>query len=167
MKRLAGLLGLLAVTGLAVPPTLAFLEKTRRDRDGVLPFDEDANELDYAVIFGEIEARSHARAFRGGKLLVWYGGGMLDLRGATLDPAGATLSVRAIFGGLEILVPESWPVVVHASSTLGATDDATDPSTADPSAPTLVLETRSIFGGITVDSRPDEPESILVGASPG
>ena len=167
MKHLAGLLGLLAVTGLAVPPTLAFLEKSRRDRDGVLPFDEDANELDYAVIFGEIEARSRAQAFRGGTLLVWYGGGMLDLRGATLDPAGATLSVRAIFGGLEILVPESWPVVVHASSALGATEDATDPSTTDPASPTLVLETRSIFGGITIDSRPDEPEPILVGASPG
>ncbi len=164
MKRLAGLLGLLTVTGLAVPPALAFMEKTRREREGALPFDEDANELDYAVIFGEIEARSRASAFRGGELLVWYGGGMLDLRGATLDPAGATLRVRVIFGGLEVLVPESWPVVIHASSALGATDDSTDPSTADPSAPTLVVETQAIFGGITVQSRPDEPEPILVGA---
>jgi hypothetical protein len=47
---------------------------------------------------------STATAFRGGTLDCWYGGGIVDLRDATLDPAGAHLEVKAVFGGAQILV---------------------------------------------------------------
>ncbi len=106
MNRLLGAVGLLAAAGLVVPAALAFKEKSRREIAGLPAFDEDADELDIAAIFDGLEARSRATSFRGGEILVWYGGGTLDLREATLDPAGATLRVRAIFGGLEVIVPE-------------------------------------------------------------
>ncbi len=166
MKRLVGVVGLLAAVGLAVPPTLAYVEKARREREGALPFDEDADELDVAVIFEGLEANSRASSFRGGEIVASYGGGKLDLRGATLDPAGATLRVRAIFGGLEIIVPDSWPVEVHATSVFGGVDDATDPAAADPLSPTLVLDVLPLFGGTSVRARRRPPEPILVGAAP-
>jgi hypothetical protein len=166
MRRLVGVVGVIAAAGLALPPALAFREKSRRECDGVMPFDENADELDLGVIFDGLEARSQAQAFRGGEVVAWYGGGMLDLRGATLDPAGADLRVRAIFGGLTIIVPESWPVEVHASSVFGGVADATDPARVDPTTPALRLDVLSVFGGTTVQSKPDEPQPILVGASP-
>ena len=166
MRRLVGFVGVLAAAGVAVPAALAFLEKARREREGALPFDEDADELDLAVIFDGLEARSRATAFRGGEILAWYGGGMLDLREATLDPAGATLRVRAIFGGLEIIVPESWPIEAHASSVFGGVDDETDPAMVDHSLPTLIVDIRAIFGGAAVHTRRAAPEPILVGAYP-
>jgi predicted membrane protein len=165
MNRLLGSVAVLAAVGLAVPPALAYMAKARRQREGALPFDEDADELDLAVIFDPLQARSQATAFRGGEVLAWYGGGTLDLRDATLDPAGATLRIRAIFGGLEIIVPETWPVEVHSSSVFGGVGNATDPATTDPSSPTLILDILSVFGGTAILSKPQAPEPILVGAS--
>jgi Cell wall-active antibiotics response 4TMS YvqF len=166
MNRLLGAVGLLAAAGLAVPAALAFKEKSRRELAGLPAFDEDADELDIAAIFDGLEARSRATAFRGGELLVWFGGGTLDLREATLDPAGATLRVRAIFGGLEVIVPESWPVEVDANSIFGGVGDATDPESVDPTLPTLVLQILAVFGGATVQTERVSPEPILVGAFP-
>jgi hypothetical protein len=166
MNRLLGAVGLLAVAGLAAPAALAFKEKSRRELAGLPAFEEDADVLDVAAIFDGLEARSRATAFRGGELLVWFGGGTLDLREATLDPAGATLRVRAIFGGLEVIVPESWPIEVHANSIFGGVGDATDPESVDSSLPTLVLEILSVFGGATVQTTRESPEPILVGAFP-
>jgi hypothetical protein len=156
----------LTAVGVAAPAALAVLEKTRREREGALPFDEDADVLDLAVIFDGLEAHSRASAFRGGEIVAWYGGGFLDLRDATLDPAGATLRVRAIFGGLEVIVPESWPIEVHTTSVLGGVDHDTDPEMVDHSLPTLVVDIRAIFGGATVHTRRAGPEPILVGAFP-
>jgi hypothetical protein len=47
---------------------------------------------------------STSQAFRGGEVECWYGGGVIDLRDAQLAPEGATLRVRAIFGGGQIVV---------------------------------------------------------------
>jgi hypothetical protein len=108
-----GFLVLAWVAAMSIPAVLAFREKRRRELAGAPPFDETSDEIDLAAIFEELDARSTASAFRGGHLLVWYGGGRLDLRAATLDPNGASLDVRSLFGGLQIVVPPSWPVEVH------------------------------------------------------
>jgi hypothetical protein len=63
------------------------------------------------AIFDQLDFRSTSRNFRGGRLECWYGGGVLDLRDAVLAPEGATLQVRAVFGGGQILVPADWKVV--------------------------------------------------------
>ena len=73
--------------------------------------DESADAFSASAIFGPLAYHSTAKALREGKLECWYGGGVLDLRDATLAPEGATLSVRAIFGGGQILVPAGWRVV--------------------------------------------------------
>ena len=122
MRRLLGLLGLLAVGGLAASMLVAYREKLRRGEQA--PFDETAEEIDLSVIFDNLDATSRAQAFRGGKVDLWYGGGKLDLRQAMLDPAGADLRVRAIFGGLEIDVPPSWAVDVRGRAFFGGVGGA-------------------------------------------
>jgi hypothetical protein len=148
-----GFLVLAWVAAMSIPAVLAFREKRRRELAGAPPFDETSDEIDLAAIFEELDARSTASAFRGGHLLVWYGGGRLDLRAATLDPNGASLDVRSLFGGLQIVVPPSWPVEVHPLVFAGGVGDARDASLADPSKPTLVLDVMAAFGGVSIVGR--------------
>ena len=74
------------------------------------------------AIFEPIAFESHATRFRGGQVELWYGGGIIDLRNATLDPAGATLRVRTVFGGSQLLVPEDWQVTTRVVGIGGAGD---------------------------------------------
>ena len=164
MRRVLGLVALVSLLGLAIPPLFAAREKQRREQDGVEPFDESADEIDLAVIFGSLEVESLAPAFRGGDVLAWYGGGTLDLRGATLDPAGAEIRLRAMFGGLQLVVPESWPVELRSRSIVGGIADSRDPSREDPTLPTLTVDAQAIFGGGAILARPpDELGAVLAG----
>ena len=105
-----------------------------------------------------------APAFRGGDVLTWYGGGTLDLRRATLDPAGAELRMRAIFGGLQLVVPETWPVEFTSRSIFGGIADTRDPTREDPTLPTLMVDAQAIFGGGAIVARPaDELGAVLAG----
>ncbi|HOF89080.1 MAG TPA: LiaF-related protein [Armatimonadota bacterium] len=91
----------------------------------------------YAVTFGALEARNTAAAFRGGDLDVGFGALTLDLRDATLAPEGAVLNVRALFGGVEILLPCDWAIAVHGHTTLGAVENST--ANATSGAPMLTI----------------------------
>jgi hypothetical protein len=160
MRRfLFGLLGLLALIGLALPPLAAVVAKARLA--GSEQSDEMADEINLVAIFEGVDITNRATAFRGGSVLAWYGGGDLDLRGATLDPAGARLRARSIFGGLRILVPASWRVDVHSVGIFGGVGNRTDPATAEPASPTLTIEALSAFGGLAIANEPDEDEFAL------
>ena len=90
----------------------------------IVPTTDPADdEITLASIFGPLAYRSTATNFRGGTIECWYGGGAVDLRNATLAPEGATLEVKAIFGGGQILVPQSWKVVTHVTG-VGGTQDS-------------------------------------------
>lgn len=147
------LLGLLALAGMIVPPIAALSTKRRLADRAVDAFDEAADEIDVAAIFEGMDLKSRSSAFRGGDLLLWYGGGTLDLRGATLDPDGAELRVRSIFGGMELVVPPAWPVEVHSRAVFGGVgDDSEGPKGV--TGPRLVIDSQSAFGGIHVTSHP-------------
>ena len=150
MRRLIGLLGVLSLVALAAPALAAMREKTRRASEGRDTFDETADELDVAAIFDSLDVVSRSIAFRGGDVIAWYGGGTLDLRQATLDPDGAELRVRAMFGGLEIAVPTTWPVEVHAARSSRERATRAIPHDVDPSLPTLVVDAQAIFGGVAI-----------------
>jgi hypothetical protein len=128
--------------------------------------DESADEIVASAIFGPLAYHSTSTQLRGGTLDLWYGGGDLDLRDATLDPAGATLRVRAIFGGGQILVPTTWRVVANTRG-LGGLQDTRDSSEIVEGAPMLTIDGLLIAGGFAVMSevkerhgRPSTPTSV-------
>jgi hypothetical protein len=153
MKRLVrialllfGLVWVAAVIG-------ALLRKSQ-----ALPMSEpDEDEVTLSAVFAPLAFRSTAQAFRGGTIDCWFGGGTIDLRGARLDPAGALLEAKAVFGGGQIVVPADWHVVVHSRGLGGVgrmgSTEAGDLSTG----PTLTLDVVSLFGGfgISTDLKPD------------
>jgi len=123
--------------------------------------DENADEIVASAIFGPLAYHSTAQHLRGGTLECWYGGGALDHRQATLAPEGATLQLKAVFGGGQILVPPSWRVVSHVIG-IGGMNDAR-PATGHPAdAPTLTIEGTVVFGGFQVVSEvPEQQEAWL------
>jgi hypothetical protein len=112
---------------------------------------EGADDFTASAIFGPLAYRSTARQLREGRLECWYGGGVLDLRDATLAPDGATLRVRAVFGGGQILVPGDWRVVTTARG-LGGIQDARPTQGRPEGAPELSIEGVLFAGGFVVMS---------------
>jgi hypothetical protein len=126
--------------------------------------DPAADEVDLVATFSELDFRSTSGAFRGGSVTTWFGGGTLDLRDATLDPAGATLRVNALFGGGNLVVPEGWNVETRITPMFGGVGDGRARADRPADAPTLRLEGRAVFGGWGITSEPDD-EKELEGAS--
>ena len=127
---------------------VAALSMKRRIMPNASP---DADEVTLVAIFEPIAFESRATSFRGGRAELWYGGGIIDLRRATLDPAGATLHVRAVFGGAQVLVPESWQVTTRVMG-IGGAGDGRPRTDRSADAPRLTIEGTSFFGGLGVAS---------------
>ena len=129
------------------------------------------DEVALATIMDEIKFRSTAKAFRGGSALLWMSGGDIDLRGATLDPAGATLRVTTIMGGGRILVPSTWRVTTNLIAIMGGIGDArgVDDDALPADAPHLELRGWLFMGGfglVTGDegARGDKVAEVIVKA---
>jgi predicted membrane protein len=131
----------------------------RRD---VVPQDPDADEVDLVASFGPLDYRSTAGAFRGGRVETWFGGGVVDLRHATLDPMGATIEVNALFGGGNLVVPDDWNVETKVAG-IGGIGDGRPQRERSPEAPTLRVEGIALFGGWGITSEPadDRGDDVL------
>jgi hypothetical protein len=160
MGRTRKMLGLGALAGLVIPPIAAAIAKGRLEPEG----DALSDEIKVVTIFDGERFASRASSFRGGSILAWYAGTDVDLRSARLDPAGATLRVTTMFGGVSIRVPQGWDVDIRhvLPSFFGGVDDDTDEIVGGGA--TLVVETIAVFGGIRVTTRPpdeDDADELL------
>jgi predicted membrane protein len=116
----------------------------------------ESDEIGLVGIFDEASLTSTASSFRGGSMTDWFGGGDLDLRGATLDPDGARLTVRAIFGGGRIIVPDDWTVDVDVLPLFGGMSDTRETLEVRAGAPRLQIDGFVLFGGYAIVSATDE-----------
>lgn len=149
-------LGLTFLTAIISAVSAAILKERLVSRG-----DETDDDIDLVTIFNGREFVSKAPAFRGGSVLTWYGGGTIDLREATLDPSGARLTSRTIFGGFQLLVPETWQVRTAVTAVFGGVADTRDHSRVIPDGPVLVLDGFALFGGVQVTS-----EAVGMAAAP-
>ena len=147
LKRIIGL----GIAATAVSMVAAAATATNLKRTLVPTTDPSADEIVAVAIFGPLEFHSTSRNFRGGRLECWYGGGVLDLRDAVLAPEGATLQVRAVFGGGQILVPAAWKVVSTVRG-MGGLQDIREAKGYAADAPELVIEGLLVAGGFAVSS---------------
>ena len=145
--RLAGL-----AVGLFIATMIGGAVAAARMKGNLVPReDPEADDVALVAIFGPLAFTSRARSFRGGTIDCWYGGGMVDLREAQLAPEGAHLRVRAVFGGGQILVPETWQVETHVLG-LGGAGDARKKADQATDGPRLTVEGTALFGGFGISS---------------
>ena len=110
------------------------------------------NDFDLFGVFGGNNQRLTSDAFEGGAATALFGGVEVDLRAVAVADPPAVVSVMALFGGVELHVPEDWSVSFDVLPVFGAAEDER-PRFADvePKAtPDLVVTGFAAFGGISV-----------------
>ena len=81
----------------------------------------------------------------------WFGNIKLDLRQAQIGASETHIHARALFGNVDLLVPEGVEVDVQARTQMGRTNFPA--SAGIPGAPRIVLTGGTFFGDIKVRHR--------------
>lgn len=95
---------------------------------------------------------SHAitsQNFKGGETMALFGGVELDMRDAKLSPDGGKLNATAIFGGIELTVPNDWKVAVKGTPVLGGIENKSRGQSENTNK-ILELHCTVAFGGIEI-----------------
>lgn len=111
----------------------------------------DESWLTGVVIMGGLVRTASSKSFRGGDLTAVMGGCEVDLRAAALAGEEAELHVFALWGGVDVRVPEGWSVDMRALALLGDATDKTLPPAGEPTG-RLVVRGFVVMGGVEVKS---------------
>lgn len=117
--------------------------------------DPEGDELALVSIFDGTELRSTASAFRGGRIVTAFGGTDLDLRRAAIAEHGAHVEIVAVYGGVNVTVPDTWLVTATNAAIAGGIDvSVPTPDELAEDAPRVTFSTRAIFSGVRIVARP-------------
>jgi predicted membrane protein len=110
------------------------------------------NHISEWAIFGGTRRRVDSQDFQGGEAFAMFGGVEIDLRKAGSTREEILVEANAIFGGIEIRVPENWNVTVRGSGIFGGYEDETLDSRMAPDAkqPHLIVNGFAVFGGVNI-----------------
>ena len=122
------------------------MEKNEENWSGNITLE---NTIDSFVLFSGLETNNQSQEFKGGKASAVFGAIELDLREAQLQNNEGYMEVTAIFGGIEIFVPQGWKVEMSGVPIFGAWSNKTR-LTSDENAPILKIKCIAVFGGIDV-----------------
>ncbi len=102
------------------------------------------------AIFGGGKRAVTSQQFRGGELYAFCGGHEVDLTGAEIEGDVAVIDATAVFGGVDLHVPESWDVSVEGVALFGGYEDKTSHPREKEAAKRLIVRGFAIFGGVEV-----------------
>lgn len=113
--------------------------------------------LSDAAFFGGVEKKVQSENFRGGEVTAIFGGVAVNLRRAKIIPGeSAVLNANAMFGGVELFVPEDWVVVNEGMAILGGFADSRRFVETEETLPSgqprklLIVRGMAILGGVEV-----------------
>ncbi len=108
------------------------------------------DDLDISQVFSGSARKVESQNFRGGKADVVFGSTQIDLRTAKLAGGQATLTLSVVFGGIEVVVPHEWQVIIEGAPVLGSIESrkATIPDAQKTG--TLSIKGSAVFGSIEV-----------------
>lgn len=109
------------------------------------------SDVDLTCIFSGQERKIQSAQFKGGRVTAICGGCDLDFTGAGLEGGKATIEATAIMGGVDIIVPRDWHVVIDGTPILGGVgDERRQPVPAAEAKATLYVKGTAILGGISI-----------------
>ena len=103
-----------------------------------------------AAVFGGVDRHISVQDFHEAQCTAIFGGCKIDLRDAQIQGREAVLETYAIFGGVEIRVPDDWEAVNRNVTIFGGVSDHRRHSPRGPDTKTLILEGATVFGGTEV-----------------
>ena len=110
-----------------------------------------ASKIDEWAMFGGVKRRVESQDFEGGEAFVMFGGIEIDLRRAGTKLDEVRIDANAMFGGVEIRVPETWEVVVRGAGIFGGYEDKSRGiDTPGTKRPRLIVSGQAVFGGVVI-----------------
>ena len=112
-----------------------------------------ADVLNEQVIFGSLKRKIESANFQGGKLESIFGSIDLNFRRAQISSPerSATLEVNAVFGSIELRIPETWRVVAQATGIFGSVEDKTIANKVPGfDGPTWFITGSAVFGSVEI-----------------
>ncbi len=105
------------------------------------------------VMFGGTKIKERSEHFAHSDVSAIFGGATLDLREAHVDRE-ASVDALALFGGVDVVVPEGWRVSLSGTPIFGGFEDkTTGDGEASADAPLLAVHATAIFGGVDVKNK--------------
>jgi predicted membrane protein len=92
------------------------------------------------------------QVFKGGKISNIFGGTEIDLTQATLAEGRSELIIECMFGGVTLIVPSDWKVVLNMSSIMGGFSDKRIHIKESSDSRILIVKGTAIFGGGEIKS---------------
>ena len=147
----------LVVIGLTIIFKPIFCNKNKEVEEKVKSLkDGKEKEMDSqaAVFSGSDRAYNNNEKFTGANLLAIFGGVDLDLRNAKFEKDTA-IEAFALFGGIEIIVPEDVQVKVKSAFVFGGISDERN-NTEKECKHTIYIDAAGGFGGLTIKHHKDK-----------
>lgn len=109
------------------------------------------------AVMGAITRRNDSPSFRGGELSAVMGGVDLDLDRARPADGRAVIDVFAVWGGIEIRVPDDWRVEIEATPVMAGIESNARLAPGVEPVGTLVIRGFVMMGGVEIkNTRPGD-----------
>ncbi|WP_194793333.1 DUF1707 SHOCT-like domain-containing protein [Raineyella fluvialis] len=119
------------------------------------PSTQSPRDLVVAVFSGAERAGVH-RVPKGTTAVAIFGGTTIDLRQAVFESRTITIDVVAMFGGVDVVVPDGVRVINKVFPIFGGASSKA--RCADPDAPTVILRGLAAFGGVSATLKRDDEQ---------
>lgn len=106
------------------------------------------------AVFGGIQRRGQWVVPKRFRVKVVFGGADLDLRKAALESAEVVISTKAVFGGVQIVVPPDVFVVMDGTGVFGGFAGNAEDDQPPAGAPVVRVTGKAVFGGVAVQRKP-------------
>jgi len=102
------------------------------------------------AVFGGSEHTVTSQNFRGGETMALFGGVELDMRQAQISADGCKIHATALFGGVEIIVPDDWNVIITGTPIFGGIDSKSRRKSDAKSGKDIYIHCTVAFGGVEI-----------------
>jgi len=106
--------------------------------------------INLSFVLGGGDFKFNTDNLKGGKVDAIMGGGNIDLTGAEIQDDEIFINTFAMWGGIEIRVPQHWQVNVQGSPLLGAMENKTTFAASGKPAKKLTIKGTAIMGGVEI-----------------
>jgi predicted membrane protein len=114
----------------------------------------NSDSIDDTSIFGSNKYSVRTKQFNGGQSTCIFGGSEIDFSNAELNEGENIFEITCIFGGLKLLFPADWNVIISVDSILGGVSDKRQIVTDKHIDYTrsLTIKGTCVFGGAEIES---------------
>jgi predicted membrane protein len=134
--------------------TMIFFNRTNTRHPLYFPKPDEqssGNSFSKSVIMGGIQSKVSSKEFSNGQITAIMGGVELDMRDADLAE-NAYFDINCIMGGVEILAPKEWNIVLSHTPIMGGVSDNISkyPSDVVDATKTIYLRGLVVMGGVDI-----------------